>query len=97
MVSLPAIEDVLLEKYRSEDLPLPLAIEALGSEEQPMVTLFTVLDLDREQVNTALRDAGLSPIHNIRQIVKLTAVPVLGSGKTDYQTLKKLPLNGTGA
>lgn len=94
MVSLPAIEEVLLEKYRSEDVPLPLAVDALGTEEQPLVTLFTVLDIDREHANTALREAGLSPIHNIRQVVSLTAIPVLGSGKTDYQSLKKLTANG---
>ncbi|NLE53975.1 MAG: AMP-binding protein, partial [Lentisphaerae bacterium] len=94
MVSLPAIEEVLLEKYRSEDVPLPLAVEALGTEEQPLVTLFTVLAIDREQANTALREAGLSPIHNIRQVVSLTAIPVLGSGKTDYQSLKKLTADG---
>jgi acyl-CoA synthetase (AMP-forming)/AMP-acid ligase II/1-acyl-sn-glycerol-3-phosphate acyltransferase/acyl carrier protein len=90
MVSLPAVEEVLLEKYRSEELPLPLAVEAFGSEEQPLITLFTVLPIDREHANGTLREAGLSPIHNIRQVIALSAIPVLGSGKTDYQTLKKL-------
>ncbi|NMA46537.1 MAG: AMP-binding protein [Lentisphaerae bacterium] len=94
MVSLPAIEEVLMEKYRSEDVPLPLAVEALGTEEQPLVTLFTVLDISREQANTTLREAGLSPIHNIRQVMSLTVMPVLGSGKTDYQTLKKMTTGG---
>ncbi|MGN0877838.1 MAG: bifunctional 2-acylglycerophosphoethanolamine acyltransferase/acyl-ACP synthetase, partial [Oligosphaeraceae bacterium] len=67
----------------------PLAVEALGTEEQPAITLFTIYpDLTREAANAALRQAGLSPIHNIRDVVRLEAIPVLGTGKTDYRTLK---------
>ena len=46
------------------------------------------LDLTREQVNDEIRDAGLSPLHNIRRIVRVEEIPVLGTGKTNYRELK---------
>lgn len=89
MVSLPAIEGILTEKYRTDEMPIPLAVEAQGTETQPEIILFTVLDLDKDDINQLIRDAGMSPIHYIRRIVKLKEIPLLGSGKTDYQTLKR--------
>ena len=50
--------------------------------------LFTTLELTREQVNDEIRDAGLSALHNIRQIVRVEEIPVLGTGKTNYRDLK---------
>ena len=91
MVSLPAIEEVLLNKYRTPDMEeIPLAVEALGTEEMPSITLFTMLDIERDAVNQAIRDAELSPIHGIKNIVKIPAIPVLGTGKTDYRSLKAI-------
>ncbi len=90
MVSLPAIEEVLTNIYRTEDVPIPLAVEAKGTDAMPEIILFTVLDLDKNTVNQQIRDAGMSPIHYVKSIVKLEEIPLLGSGKTDYQTLKKL-------
>ena len=90
MISLPAIEEILLEIHRTEELPVPLAVEAIGTEEQPNITLFTVLDLNRETVNHQLREAGLSPIHSIRNVIKVKEIPLLGTGKADYRALKAI-------
>lgn len=88
MISLPAIEEVLSNHFRSESDEGPvLAIES-PDEDTPEVTLYTVLDISRESVNSVIRQAGLSPLHNIRKVVKIEAIPVLGTGKTDYRTLK---------
>jgi long-chain-fatty-acid--[acyl-carrier-protein] ligase len=40
-------------------------------------------------VNRQLREAGLSPLHNISRVIQLESIPVLGTGKTDYRTLKQ--------
>jgi len=90
MISLPAIEEVLNRHYASpaDDGPV-LAIEATPVELNPELVLFTIRDIDREDVNRRLRDAGLSALYNIRTIVKLDAIPVLGTGKTDYRALKE--------
>jgi len=57
-------------------------------EEHPELVLFTTLDIDREAANRCLREVGLSPLHNIRRVVRLQALPLLGTGKTDYRALK---------
>ena len=98
MISLPAIEEILNRHYvqATDDGPV-LAVEATPVELNPELVLFTIRELAREEVNQCLREAGLSALYNIRTIVKLAAIPVLGTGKTDYRALKerlKKPVNG---
>jgi long-chain-fatty-acid--[acyl-carrier-protein] ligase len=89
MISLPAIEAVLCDRYASDDDEGPvLAVEGTPSDEHPEIVLFTTLDLDRAMANARLREAGLSSLHNIRRVVRLDAIPILGTGKTDYRALK---------
>jgi long-chain-fatty-acid--[acyl-carrier-protein] ligase len=103
MISLPAIESVLAGAFESPP-PVPgdaaarqvqappgpsLAVEAAGQEGQVEIVLFTTGPLDREAVNRAIRDAGLSPLHNIRRVIQLDQIPVLGTGKCDYRELKR--------
>jgi len=90
MISLPAIEEVLVPHFTSADDEGPvIAVEATPVEENPELILFTVKDTDRVSVNSYLRDSGLSALHNIRHVIKLNEIPVLGTGKTNYLELKK--------
>ena len=92
MIPLPAVEAVLeagLQPSGSPDGPC-LAVEATADLEHPELVLFTTLAVDRESANRLLREAGLSPLHNVRRVVRLDALPRLGSGKTDYLALKAL-------
>jgi long-chain-fatty-acid--[acyl-carrier-protein] ligase len=94
MISLPAIESVLEEALTDTNEAGPsLAVEATPGEHAELV-LFATSDLERDRINRHLRDAGLSPLHNIRQIRRLDSIPLLGSGKTDYRALKALLANG---
>jgi long-chain-fatty-acid--[acyl-carrier-protein] ligase len=89
MVSLPAVEEALLARFGSPDDPEPpLAVEALETEGRADLVLFTTRPIAREDANNAIRDAGLSAIHNIRLVRALEKIPLLGTGKTDYRTLK---------
>jgi acyl-CoA synthetase (AMP-forming)/AMP-acid ligase II/1-acyl-sn-glycerol-3-phosphate acyltransferase/acyl carrier protein len=97
MISLPAIESVLMPHFSSaSDEGPPLAIETLGPADSPEIVLFTVRDAEREQVNALIRDAGLSALHNVRGVIRVPAIPVLGTGKTDYRGLKERYLAGNG-
>jgi acyl-CoA synthetase (AMP-forming)/AMP-acid ligase II/1-acyl-sn-glycerol-3-phosphate acyltransferase/acyl carrier protein len=89
MISLPAIENVLQEHFaaRADGGPA-LAIEATNDEIHPEIVLFTTLAVEREEVNRCLRQAGLSALHNIRRLVRIETIPVLGTGKIDYRQLK---------
>ena len=89
MVSLPAIEEILVGHYRDETHEGPvLAVESLGDELHPEITLFTTMPLQREEVNQVIRSASMAPINTIRNIISVDAIPVLGTGKVDYRTLK---------
>jgi acyl-CoA synthetase (AMP-forming)/AMP-acid ligase II/1-acyl-sn-glycerol-3-phosphate acyltransferase len=89
MISLPAIEEVLARAFLSgaEDKPV-LAVEGTPQELNPELVLFTTLDIDRAAANRCLREAGLSALYNLRHIVRLDEIPVLGTGKTDYRALR---------
>jgi long-chain-fatty-acid--[acyl-carrier-protein] ligase len=90
MISLPAIEAALEPLFVSESDEGPvLAVEATPDENHPELILFTTKPADRQTANRQLRDAGLSPLHNISRIVQLDAIPVLGTGKTDYRALRQ--------
>jgi len=90
MISLPAVESVLDHYYPAGDEGPVIAVERAGSEEKPEIVLFTTLDLDRSIINDQIRKAGLSGLYSVRRIVKLDAVPVLGTGKTDYRALRAM-------
>jgi long-chain-fatty-acid--[acyl-carrier-protein] ligase len=90
MISLPAIEAVLLPRFASEqDEGPPIAVETLGAADSPEIALFSVRETTREAVNAIIRDAGLSPLYYVRQVIRVERIPVLGTGKTDYRGLKE--------
>ena len=107
MISLPAIESVLAGAFEPTPADAPagqdrategpsLAVEAAGQEGQVEIVLFTTRPLGREAVNRAIRDAGLSPLHNVRRVIQLDEIPVLGTGKCDYRELKRRLADGQG-
>jgi long-chain-fatty-acid--[acyl-carrier-protein] ligase len=90
MISLPAIEAVLLPHFASEkDEGPPLAVEALGPADSPEIAAFTVRPISRDEVNRLVKEAGLSPLYYVRQVIGVDRIPVLGTGKTDYRGLKE--------
>ena len=91
MLSLPAIEEVLERKFPAPPDSSPaLAVVATAENDTPELVLATTLQLDRSEVNAAIREAGLSGLHHIRAIVHLDQLPVLGTGKVDYRSLTEL-------
>ncbi len=97
MISLPAIENILHVHFPPDDDGKPAcAIEGIGSEQHPEIVFFTVEETTRTQINDLIHQAGLSPLHKVRKVVKVDEIPVLGTGKTDYQALKHNVLKSRG-
>ena len=94
MISLPQIEETLLSSFANrDDAPVEgpaLAVEATSEESGSEIVLFTPMTLSVNEVNAALRAAGLSAIYSVRQVMHVSAIPLLGSGKTNYRRLKDL-------
>ncbi|MGC8625349.1 MAG: AMP-binding protein [Phycisphaerae bacterium] len=91
MISLPAIEDVLERKFPSPANSGPaLAVIAKQKQENPELVLISTRTMNRAEVNQAIRDGGLSGLHQVRSIVQVDRLPVLGTGKIDYRALENM-------
>jgi acyl-CoA synthetase (AMP-forming)/AMP-acid ligase II/acyl carrier protein/MFS family permease len=94
MISLPQIENALLAAFGGRpDAPAEgpaLAVEAGPEETGAEIVLFTPMPLKLAEVNAALRQAGLSALHSVKRVADIREIPLLGSGKTDYRSLKEL-------
>jgi Acyl-CoA synthetases (AMP-forming)/AMP-acid ligases II len=92
MISLPQIESILLETFSQypgapKEGPV-LAVEASPEEMGAEIVVFTPLALTLLEVNAALRSAGLSALYHVKRVIAVEAIPLLGSGKTDYRLLQ---------
>ncbi len=87
MISLPAIESVLSEQYGGDEGPV-LAVLADGDDNGVEIVMFTTKPIDRQAANRTIRQGGLSGLHNIRRVIDLEMLPLLGTGKVDYRDLK---------
>ena len=96
MVSLPAIEAALEPRLASDDDKGPaFAVAATPVEESPEIVLFATKDIERDEANSVIRAAGLSGLHNIRRVIRIDALPLLGTGKTDYRGLAERLMSKT--
>ena len=90
MISLPAIEQALEARLPAGESGPVLAVAAAGDEQHQELVLLTTLSVERQEVNQIIREAGLSPLHNIRQVRQVEAIPLLGSGKVDYTGISRM-------
>ncbi len=88
MVSLPALEEPLARFYApTEDGP-QVAVEGLETPDGRWIVLFTTRDLTLRDANKILADAGFRGVMRIDEVRRVEAIPVLGTGKTDYKVLR---------
>lgn len=85
MISLPFIEWVLNKKYGTN-----IAVEAKEENGNVKIVLFSMEKLDLSEVQTHLRENGVSNLVKISEIQILEALPVLWTGKMDYKVLKNM-------
>ena len=92
MISLPAIETTLRNKWQSNNSETEnIAISAKEEDgKRPEIYLFTTDDISVDEANNALREAGFGNLSRVNFVKKIDSIPILGTGKTDYQSLKKL-------
>ncbi|PCJ19495.1 MAG: hypothetical protein COB02_07040 [Candidatus Cloacimonadota bacterium] len=91
MISIPAMESVLVDKWPAGEEGPIVAIEALEIEgERPIMCLFSSLDITVDEGNTLLKEAGFSNVGRLNKSIKVEQIPLLGTGKTDYRSLKSM-------
>jgi acyl-CoA synthetase (AMP-forming)/AMP-acid ligase II/1-acyl-sn-glycerol-3-phosphate acyltransferase/acyl carrier protein len=92
MISLGALEEALQKRVPSTDGAPSVAVLAQGTEGdgRPKLVAFAAGALSLESANVCLRESGFPHIVHIAEVRELKTLPVLGTGKTDYQGLKAM-------
>jgi len=98
MISLSGLEEELLHiahdkqwmKNVKEDAP-PLAVAVLEKNgEKPLIILFSIFDMKKDEINQALRDKGYSALTKIADVRKVPQIPLTGAGKVHYHALEEM-------
>lgn len=94
MVSLGQIEHALLDMASKKGWKLAkegasIAVCAKERDNQkPIIHAFTVFPTSSDELNTALRSAGISNLVKITDATKLQEIPLMGIGKINYRELE---------
>lgn len=97
MISLPALEEPLANRYPAAEQGPQVAVEGIETPEGRHIVLFATQDIPVRQANAILAEAGFRGVMRIDEVVRLDAIPVLGTGKTDYKVLRALVAERTRA
>ena len=89
MISLPFVENILLEKYGNPEITT-LALEAKEENGTVTIVAFTTFETSIDELNEYIHAHGASNLVNISRVEQMVAIPVLGTGKTDYKQLKSM-------
>ena len=91
MISLPALESALVNRWPNNESGSVLAVDAVETEGQrPDLYLLSSVKIDLDEANEVLRDSGFSNLSKLKHLIELDEIPLLGTGKTDYQTIKRI-------
>ena len=91
MISLPALEAALANRWPNDESGAVLAIDAVEAEgKRPELFLLSSAKLDLNEANEVLKEAGFSNLSKLKHLIKLDEIPLLGTGKTDYQSIKRI-------
>ena len=72
------------------------AVSVLDGSKGEKIVLVFAGEKSEDEVKTMLREVGLPPLMLPGAVVKLDVLPKLGSGKSDFQTGKKLVMEKLG-
>jgi acyl-CoA synthetase (AMP-forming)/AMP-acid ligase II/acyl carrier protein len=89
MISLPFIENIINKKYWS-DTENKIAIEYKEENSLVKIVLFTIDNLNLDEIQSYLRENWISNLVKISEIIKIENIPVLGTWKIDYKILKDM-------
>ncbi|MFM7249770.1 MAG: AMP-binding protein [Planctomycetaceae bacterium] len=90
MISLPALEEPFARRYPPDENGPRVAVEGIETPGSRHIVLFTTFPLALREAAQMLLDDGLRGVMRLDEVRVLPAIPVLGTGKTDYKELRRL-------
>ncbi|MFO0847253.1 MAG: AMP-binding protein [Gemmataceae bacterium] len=88
MISLPALEEPFARLYPPGDAGPRVAVEGVETDGGRRVVLFTTEDIALKDANALLQKEGFRGVMRLDEVRRVAAIPVLGTGKTDYKVLR---------
>lgn len=96
MISLEAVEQelkkVAKQKHWVSSVDDKANLALIGFEKyegKPYLVLFTTFTVNRDEINTVIRDSGFGRIVKIAEVQKLAEIPLTGTGKVHYRVLEE--------
>jgi long-chain-fatty-acid--[acyl-carrier-protein] ligase len=90
MISLPALEEPFTRLYPPTDAGPQVAVEGIETETGRRIVLFTTRELSLTEANGVLVKEGFRGVMRLDEVKTVAAIPVLGTGKTDYKVLRRM-------
>jgi long-chain-fatty-acid--[acyl-carrier-protein] ligase len=90
MISLPALEEPFARLYPATQEGPRVAVEGIETPSGRRIVLFTTEDIPLKEANAILQREGHRGIMRLDEVRNLEAIPVLGTGKTDYKVLRAM-------
>lgn len=93
MISLAAVEEAIVSELTrqgkiSPDVPsLALSADEKNSDKAELI-LFSLVPLESDEVNEIIGRSGFSRLVKVSTVKQINEIPVLGTGKVDYRSLK---------
>jgi acyl-[acyl-carrier-protein]-phospholipid O-acyltransferase/long-chain-fatty-acid--[acyl-carrier-protein] ligase len=91
MISLGAVEEQVRRVLRAPELEIA-AINLPDEKKGERIVLLAAADIDPDGLRKALLDARANPLSIPSEVLRVEAIPKLGSGKTDFGGAKRLAL-----
>jgi long-chain-fatty-acid--[acyl-carrier-protein] ligase len=88
MISLPALEEPFARRYPPTEQGPRAAVEGIETPHGRTIVLFTTEDISLRDANALLQAEGFRGVLRLDEVRKVDALPVLGTGKTDYKVLR---------
>lgn len=90
MISLPALEEPFQKRFPPDENGPRVAVEGIETPDGRHVVLFTTFDLSLRDAAEVLLADGLRGVMRLDEVRRIERIPVLGTGKTDYTSLRRL-------
>jgi long-chain-fatty-acid--[acyl-carrier-protein] ligase len=90
MISLPALEEPFVQMYPATDEGPRVAVEGIETDHGRRIVLFSTEDITLRDANLKLVKEGMRGVMRLDEVRKVDAIPVLGTGKTDYKVLRAM-------